>query len=398
MGGAAGHLNHPHDRRDLTFSDYREIITRGINGTLNKESELEEKVDGLNLQITYKQGRLKAARNKSEIVNPLTSQQLKDKFKDRGDIEKAFSLAIDDVESAFSKLPAPFLTNFFKDGLRFANIEIIYPPVFNIVSYGKQPYIQLLNVIEYDGSGYPIQFTSKIVQDLANLIDQYKVSNQKTFQIIPTRIIEVDKLDKGKSFQTILLESLNTLRLEFQLDFSNTVEDYHKAWWGRFIDTKFPSLPKDVKTLLINRWALEDRSERLTKGLFDNSNLYENVRTIDKELQKVYAKQNEEKFEKIILELGVHVLNTASNYLSTLTREEFKKQISKRILEIKAQAVEEDDKKAVVKYLEKIKNLGGMDYLIPIEGIIFTYKDEIYKLTGLFAPLNQLLGVFRYNS
>ena len=40
--------------------------------------------------------------------------------------------------------------------------------------------------------------------------------------------------------------------------------------------------------------------------------------------------------------------------------------------------------------------MGGFDKLVPSEGIVFIYKGKTYKLTGLFAAVNQLLGLTKY--
>jgi hypothetical protein len=46
--------------------------------------------------------------------------------------------------------------------------------------------------------------------------------------------------------------------------------------------------------------------------------------------------------------------------------------------------------------LKKIERMGGFDTIVPIEGIVFTYGGNTYKLTGSFAPVNQILGVLKY--
>ena len=46
--------------------------------------------------------------------------------------------------------------------------------------------------------------------------------------------------------------------------------------------------------------------------------------------------------------------------------------------------------------LKKIEQIGGFDTIVPIEGIVFTYGGNTYKLTGSFAPVNQILGVLKY--
>ena len=46
--------------------------------------------------------------------------------------------------------------------------------------------------------------------------------------------------------------------------------------------------------------------------------------------------------------------------------------------------------------LKRIERLGGFDALVPSEGVVFTYGGHTYKLTGAFAPVNQILGVLKY--
>ena len=44
--------------------------------------------------------------------------------------------------------------------------------------------------------------------------------------------------------------------------------------------------------------------------------------------------------------------------------------------------------------LERLNAVGGRDKIVPNEGIVFTYKGYTMKLTGTFASLNQILGLF----
>jgi hypothetical protein len=54
--------------------------------------------------------------------------------------------------------------------------------------------------------------------------------------------------------------------------------------------------------------------------------------------------------------------------------------------------------KRVKSQLEKLQSLGGVDAILPIEGITFVYNGKMYKMTGVFAPLNQLLGILKYGN
>ncbi len=44
--------------------------------------------------------------------------------------------------------------------------------------------------------------------------------------------------------------------------------------------------------------------------------------------------------------------------------------------------------------LERLSKLGGVDKIVAAEGLVFFYNGKTYKLTGTFAPLNQILGIF----
>ena len=44
--------------------------------------------------------------------------------------------------------------------------------------------------------------------------------------------------------------------------------------------------------------------------------------------------------------------------------------------------------------LKRLQAIGGPDKIVPNEGIVFVYNGNTFKLTGAFASLNQLLGIF----
>ena len=46
--------------------------------------------------------------------------------------------------------------------------------------------------------------------------------------------------------------------------------------------------------------------------------------------------------------------------------------------------------------LDRLSRIGGIDSIIPSEGLVFKYKGKIYKLTGTFAAINQLMGIIKY--
>ena len=46
--------------------------------------------------------------------------------------------------------------------------------------------------------------------------------------------------------------------------------------------------------------------------------------------------------------------------------------------------------------VEKLEAIGGSSAIVPSEGLVFKYKGNIYKFTGAFAPINQILGSLKF--
>ena len=59
MGGAAGHMSHPFDDKDLTFKDLKKIIERTFDGELDCEDGVTEKLDGQNLMVSVSEKKIK---------------------------------------------------------------------------------------------------------------------------------------------------------------------------------------------------------------------------------------------------------------------------------------------------------------------------------------------------
>jgi|9_EtaG_2_1085328.scaffolds.fasta_scaffold01437_3 hypothetical protein len=395
-GGAAGHMNHPFDDRDLTFGDMKQMIRLSLEGQLDLETGVQEKTDGQNLLVTYKDGRVKAARNKTTIRTPLNPEQVKMKFAGRGEIENAFTFAMLDLEKAFEKLPQDRLQEIFQNGSRFLNIEIIYPGTQNVVMYGSQAYLQFHGVSEYD-----LETANKIgdVPELASLLQKMiadvNANIQKEFAIIPPKILTLNKMPNFEEKEQFFINRVTKLQNQFKLKDTDEVIQWHEEWWKTKIEQLFPETTDEIKFALLKRWAYYDKSFRLNGKNIPDTTVLQKIKDFDKTNFTKQNKQNVYNFEKIFLELGVEILANISDYLSVVPKKAVK-DIRKRIANKIKFIQKSNDLKALEKMkfeLERIKAIGGFEKLVPTEGIVFVYKGKTYKLTGLFAPINQLLGI-----
>lgn len=402
-GGAAGHMAHPYDDHGLTFNEMKELVSRALEGRLDIESAVTEKTDGQNIQVTWKDGQIGFARNKGTVINPMSVQELQNKFGGRGPISDAFGGAAEDLAEAFSKINPDELNRIFKNGRVFANMEIIYPATKNVISYNVAV-LQFHNLVEYDDKANIVETDMTGGATLQRIIQDANAHLQKTFSFIPPQKIKLGRVYDFEDQQSAFFNEINQLRNRYDLKETDRVTEYHKAWWKDIIQTKAKELgyniPENILTALIYRWAFNDKSTNISvlKKEIANSEFEAWVTEFDKKDFKVYQKQNMEPFETIFLRLGAVVLKNAENFLAANPAEsvqELKAELAQLIKELQVSGDPSTIKK-LEHELRRIQRLGGFEAIIPSEGIVFVFGGHTYKLTGAFAPVNQLLGVLKY--
>lgn len=403
-GGAAGHMSHPWDNQDLTFADMKEIVRRGLSGRLDIEEAVTEKTDGQNIQVTWKNGQIGFARNKGTVINPMTTAELQAKFDNRGPISEAFGEAGNDLQEAFSKIPQDRLNEVFKNGRVFANMEIIYPATRNVISY-EVAVLQFHNLVEYDEAGNVVETNAAGGGLVQQIIKDANADMQKTFQIIPPQQIKLGRVDNFEDQEAALINEIDQLRNTYNLQDNDLVTDYHKAWWSNIIRTKAKELGYEITDEIVNvlvyRWAFFNKETTLTalKKMITSPEFLAWVLEMDKgEFKRLY-KENMEPYESIFLRLGVIVLQNAQNFLA-LNPSKSVQQIKTELAELIRELQQSNDVKTLDKLkleLQRIQKLGGFESIVPSEGIVFIYKGNTFKLTGAFAPVNQILGVLKYS-
>jgi hypothetical protein len=399
-GGAAGHMSHPFDEKSLTFGDFKKIIDAGLQGELNFEEEATEKTDGQNVFATVMDGEVKFARNKGEMKNPMTLQQFKDKFADHGStlVRDTFQFAAEDLASSLNKLPAKDL-EVFNNGKSFMNMELIYSKNPNVIYYDRD-IIQFHGIKHTDGEGNEIGEETKYAASIAKALKDLKLDMGKTFSIIPPQIIKLGKDVDFEANKSKFIKQVEDLRTRYNLTDADEVSRYHEMWWRELIDTNFPDLTQDFKEGLLLRWAYDDKKTLNMRSLDkelgkDQSEL---IKKFDKEDVKKKQKENIRPFEDLFLELGSVILKNASNFVAANPAAEMQR--LQKQLNDEAEAVRKSgnvsDIEKVAKELERLERIGGIESIIPTEGIVFVYKGKTMKLTGTFAAVNQLMGFIKY--
>ena len=400
-GGAAGHMAHPFDDKDLTFGDFKAMIDAGLRGELNFEEEATEKTDGQNAFATIQDGEVKFARNKTELKNPMTLSEFKNKFEGHPSklVQDTFQFAAQDLARLLMGLSPADQEKYFKNGKDFMNMELIYSQNPNVILYDTDV-IQFHGIKETDGNGNITGTNNKPAKEIANILKKVQSDIGKTFKIIPPRVI---KLQKDLDFTTNkkkFINQVNALEKRYGLTDSDEVAKYHEMWWRELIDKQFPTLSQDVKEGLLKRWAYGDKKSLNMRSLAKQIGPKEAamVKKFDKEDVAKKYKENIRPFEDLFLELGSVILKNASDFLAANPSEEAQRlraQIQTAGSNIKKTGGADQVRKVEAE-LARLDRIGGIESIFPTEGLVFKYKGKIYKLTGTFAAINQLLGIIKY--
>ena len=407
-GGAYGHMSHPFDDNNLTFGDMKKIIKLGLSGQLNREEDVTEKTDGQNLMITYRDGKVVAARNKGQIKNrgknALDVNSVAKKFSGRGDIRDAFVFAMKDLSRAIKSLSDKQKDKVFKNGEIFMNLEIIYPASSNVIDYDKAV-LQFHNSLQYNKDGNAVGEVKGSGRMLQGMIKQVNQDIQKHFKIIKPKVLTLPKkIDFGKKVD-IYYKRVNKLQSQFGLKDTDTLGKYHQSYWENYIynaGKQFGyTIPKTILKKLTKRWAFFDKSYKIPnikKDLKKQPKFLDWVMNTDKVDHKNMVKKNMLPFEKIFFAVGADILLNLSNFIAanpTKAVEKIRKDIIKASNKVRAGG-DIKKMKTLKQQLEKLNSIGGLKKIVPVEGVVFKYKGKTYKFTGAFAPVNQILGLVSF--
>ena len=407
-GGAYGHMNHPFDDNNLTFSDLRNIIINGLAGKLNREDKVSEKLDGQNLMVSWVDGKLKAARNKGHLKNggktaPTTSG-IANMFSGRGQIKKAFVGAMRDLEKAIGSLSPAQKKKVFGNGTKWMNLEVIYPQTANIIDYDVAE-IVFHGTTEYDVSGRAKGYSKEGARMLQGMIQQVNQNIQKTFKISKPNFLRMNKVQNYGAKKSTFLNKLNKLQGQYALKNSDRLGQYHEAFWKEYVFNAGKQFNVNIKpdqfVKLVNRWAFFDKSYKIPqirKDFKGNPQFNKWVLDTDKMNHIKIFKDNIKPFEILFFQVGAEILKNMSGFLAVSPDkavQKIRQDVAKALKDL-----QKPDNLAKLEKLkiqiEKLEAIGGSSAIVPSEGIVFKYKGNIYKFTGAFAPVNQILGSLRF--
>ena len=292
----------------------------------------------------------------------------------------------------------------FGNGKRFMSLEIIYPATSNVIPYDKS-LLQFHGTIEYDATGTPIGSDSGSAKVLAGMIKQINQNIQKRFKIGRPNFLKVPKVQNYSKLKGRFLGKLNKLQGQYGLKDSDRLGQYHEAFWKEYVFNAGKQFNVNIKpdqfVKLVNRWAFFDKSYKIPqirKDFKGNPQFNKWVLDTDKMNHIKIFKDNIKPFEILFFQVGAEILKNMSGFLAVSPDkavQKIRQDVAKALKDL-----QKPDNLAKLEKLkiqiEKLEAIGGSSAIVPSEGVVFKYKGNIYKFTGAFAPVNQILGSLRF--
>jgi len=418
MGGVFGHMSHIYDNPYMTFGQIKEIMHAASAGELQGT----EKTDGQNLFVSYnvQDGTVRAARNKGNIkAGGMTPAELLAKFEGRGALTDAFVNSFYAFEEAVESLSdEEQLELFGPDTNIYYNAEVMDPGSANVINYDKKTFlIHRAGHAAYDReTGKPIpdksgkDFGEEQAAKLQAALErtQDKMS-KRDFKVEVNAIRNLEGLGNDEDLM-IALGRLDQFMSDVGVGDNDSIGTYIVKSLDKLISEQIPELNRDAKKLLIKR-IMEDyygviegeAGPKKVRGLetrqilkvADDPEVNDRVKHLASNYPQ-YLKKIIFPIEDIIHDFAVEMLRSLRSAFVLDSDEELERQraeVDKAIKAIEASGNEEAMEILKVQ-MEKLKNIEGVSSAA--EGFVFDYDGNTYKFTGGFAPMNQILGLFKY--
>jgi hypothetical protein len=399
-------MSHLHDNPNLTFSELKEILTAASSGEL----EGTEKTDGQNLYISYdvRNGTARGSRGKGHVkIGGLDPAGLAEKFGGRGALEKTFSDALGAFEEAAGLFSPEEQNEIFGPAVNvFYNAEVQDPRATNVIQYDTRTLlIHRVGHVRYDretGEMVDPFDAGAAAQALANALERIQRDKKfgENYDVKIGAMRRLAALDDDTALRTALGQ-IEGLINSVGLSDNQTVGDYLISQIEQII-LQTAELPEETIKLVISR-ILKDYYKDQVEGAKENIRvIIASAPEFEEEIRQILANHRQivseaiRPLEAIIHDFAVEMLRGLESAFVLNNRAEvarLRAEVSEAIT-----AIENSDSEEAMEILKiqmaKLKDLEGVS--TAAEGFVFDYKGHTYKFTGNFAPMNQLLGLFKY--
>ena len=400
--GKEVHIYNLYEELSMPLSDIIEIGRLGLEGKLEN---VQEKIDGQYVAFTVRDNELrfftkmdldselKRDRILQKIIaggdkGGMTRDAIQTRYADKLSVREGFTIAYDALEPIALQ---------FQDSL-FRNGEVV---VVTGLLVSANP-----NTIMYVKDGFkfisPVSLTDEPVNQ--QLYDSFvKEGQQATTDAFGMDVVPTARLMKGLEEDDAQIEQLEidleTIITDVNLSVErNTVGDYVKVRIEKLLQANYSFIPESMISDVANRFMTGKGSVALRLKKLVSSEDYQRFRELDKVKPRV-VQEAIIPLENIIQRLGVMIIDKLDLALTATNHEEllgFIKDVRAAFESGFDFGLEPGDTTTLESIRVALARLEANEELFKraTEGIVFTYNNKTYKLTGLFTPINKMRGFF----
>lgn len=402
MGGLSGHMCHVHEDNALTFGEVKAILHLASKGKL---ASVTEKLDGQNTFFTFNPllG-LRFARNGGHIkTGGIDAYDINIRWSDKPLVAEAFAKAYKVLSVALDALSARDRQVIFNNGTIWYSAEIIGRINPNVIRYDGDAVVFHESGTVYDDNGKPLDIdTGSNFASLINNVNRMQNAILETgWKVMGPVSTQLTKLDNIQLLDSALT-ALNSFMFQWDMDNEDTLND---AFLEYLIAEHLLDLAADDDTKLYVAELVSDFENTLTSkkpyltSLIEqgalNKDQYKLVTDLIKNGPNLYTRFVEP-VRDTIREFSVGMLHDMQSCLITNSVQEVQR--LRMAVESAIEQIEllrtDREKDMMKKELGRLKALSNISS--SMEGIVFKYSDKVYKFTGAFAPVNQILGLEKY--
>ena len=394
-GGAAGHMAHPIDYIDFTAEDLKQLVKDIFLGNIE---DVTEKIDGTNIQASMNNaGEVVFIRNNGDLNSERGGMSVDDmaiKWKDKPRIANTFMTAGHIIDDVFTKLGSRFF-NPDENTRLVVNCECVNAGVTNIVPYNSAmvAFHDIWIYTKIDGK-WKVQKVTK------NGLDKLEKACEGMDTAKPTPKIIIKTVEESNDLVDKYIKLIDNL---FGSDNHKTINDWKKDRFDELLNGKWSWIKTNAEgqQIIFNRWFNGDKKVNLRelKKIYPDN--VDDINVIEKSsLYKEVISEIVEPLETIFLNLGNDVIKLCQGLLNGVKNDSVVKQLQQDVKDV-VKYIEKDGTPEIqaklLNQLNRLNRLGGDGSINSTEGIVFKYKGRLMKLTGSFAPLNQILGSIKYS-
>lgn len=401
-GGLGGHMTHLHEDQGLTFGELKAIFHQASKGKLES---VTEKLDGQNVFFTFDSAEgLRFARNTAHIkTGGMGADEIETKWADKPTVAAVFGKAYKVLSSAVAGLSPADRLSIFNDGKIWYSAEIIGTLNPNVINYDQDAVVFHESGTVYDENGEPLNIdTSSNFAKLVSSVNRMQAAIKDSgWKVMGPVMVPLQKLSNNEPLE-VAVASLDQIMNRYSMTNDNTLGDMFEEYVASDVlkdivaddDTKqyVAELVSDFDNTLTSKKPI--LADLVSEGLIQKEDL-KTISSIIKDGPKLYM-DFINPIREIVTEFAIQVLRAVQSYLVINPNKEIQRlrgEVEKAIANIKQTGTEHSNQ-VLERELGRLRNLDNITS--SMEGIAFKYNGKLYKLTGAFAPVNQILGISKY--